>query len=121
MPTQNYAWIWRGSYTWNFLLDFTNPSGKYNYGNWPRGTCHGPYDLGELSILLLIGSNTFSAQFIKTISHDKKIGYNINVMQQTACLVVNPITVGNFAFLFNCTPVGRTSESLTIPTCKLIY
>ena len=27
---------------------------------------------------------------------------------QTACLVVNPITVGNFAFLFNCTPVGRT-------------
>ena len=29
--------------------------------------------------------------------------------QQTACLVVNPITVGNFAFLFNCTPVGRTS------------
>ena len=75
MPTQNYAWIWRGSYTWNFLLDFTNPSGKYNYGNWPRGTCHGPYDLGELSILLLIGSNTFSAQFIKTISHDKKIGY----------------------------------------------
>ena len=28
-------------------------------------------------------------------------------MQQTACLVVNPIMVGNFAFLFNCTPVGR--------------
>ena len=33
------------------------------------------------------------------ISHYKKIGYNINVLQQTACLVVNPITVGNFAFL----------------------
>ena len=41
-----------------------------------------------------------SAQFIKIISHYKKIGYNINVLQQTACLVVNPITVGNFAFLF---------------------
>ena len=41
----------------------------------------------------------FSAQFIKIISHYKKIGYNINVLQQTACLVVNPITVGNFAFL----------------------
>ena len=26
-----------------------------------------------------------------------KIGYNINVLLQTACLVVNPITVGNFA------------------------
>ena len=46
----------------------------------------------------------------------KKIGYNINVLQQTACLVVNPITVGNFAFLFNCTPVGRTSDSMMVPT-----
>ena len=31
----------------------------------------------------------------------KKIGYNINVLQQTACFVINPITVHNFAFLFN--------------------
>ena len=45
-----------------------------------------------------------------------KIGYNINVFQQTACLVVNPITVGNFAFLFNCTLVGRTSDSMMVPT-----
>ena len=61
-------------------------------------------------------SNNFSAQFINIISHYKKIGYTINVLQQTAYLVVNPITVGNFAFLFNCTPVGRTSESMTVPT-----
>ena len=26
------------------------------------------------------------------------------------------ITVGNFAFLINCTPVGRTSDSMTVPT-----
>ena len=58
----------------------------------------------------IVGSNNFSAQFIKIISHHKKIGYNINVLHQTACLVVNPITVGNFAFLLNCTPVGRTSD-----------
>ena len=50
----------------------------------------------------IVGSDDFSAQFIKIISNYKKIGYNINVLQQTACLVVNPITVGNFAFLFNC-------------------
>ena len=30
--------------------------------------------------------NNFSAQLIKIISHYKKIGYNINVLQQTACL-----------------------------------
>ena len=69
----------------------------------------------------IVGSNNFSAQFIKIISHYKMIGYNINVLQQTACLVVNPITVGNFAFLFICTPVGRPSDSMTVPTLRLIY
>ena len=38
---------------------------------------------------------------------------NLNVLQQTACVVVNPITVDNFAFLFNWTLVGRTSDSMT--------
>ena len=37
----------------------------------------------------IVGSNNFSAQFIKIISHYKKIGYNINVLQQTSCLEVN--------------------------------
>ena len=66
----------------------------------------------------IVGSNNFSAQFIEIIFLYKKIGYNINVLvlQQTACLVVNPITVGNFAFLYNCTSVGRTSDSMTVPT-----
>ena len=64
----------------------------------------------------IVGCNNFSAQFIKIISHSKKIGHNINVLQQTACLVINPITVGNFAFLFNCTPVGRTSDSMMVLT-----
>ena len=63
----------------------------------------------------IVGSHNFSAQFIKLIPHYKKIDYNINVLQQTACLVVDPITDGNFAFLFNCTPVGRTSYSMTVP------
>ena len=62
----------------------------------------------------IVGSNNFSAQFIKIISHYKKIGYNINVLHKTACLEVNPITVGNFAFLLNCTPVGRTSDSMMV-------
>ena len=56
----------------------------------------------------IVRSKKFSAQFIKIISHYKKIGYNINVLQQTACLMVNPITVGNFALLYNCTLVGQT-------------
>ena len=64
----------------------------------------------------IVDSNNFSAQFIKIDSHSKKIGYNINVLQQTACLVVNPITVGNFTFLFNCTLMGRTLDAMMFPT-----
>ena len=41
--------------------------------------------------------------------------------KRTACLVVNPIMVGNFSFLFNCTPVGRTSDSMAVLTYRLIY
>ena len=64
----------------------------------------------------IVGSGGFSARFIKIVSHYKRIGCGVDVLQQTACLVVNPITVGNFAFLFNCTPVGRTSGSVVVPT-----
>ena len=63
----------------------------------------------------IVGSNIFSEQFVKIMFDYKKIGYNINVLQQTACLQVNPITVGNFAFYFNCTLVGRTSDFVTVP------
>ena len=70
----------------------------------------------EYKLKMIVGSNLFSAQFILIISNYKKIGYKINVLQQTTCLVVNRITVGNFAFLLNCSPVGRTSDSLTVQT-----
>ena len=68
----------------------------------------------------IVGSNDFSAQFIK-VSHYKKIGHNINVLKLTASLVVNPITVGNFAFLFNCTLADLTSDSMTVPILILIH
>ena len=54
-----------------------------------------------------VGRADFSDQFRKIIISYKRIGYTINIMRQSACLVVNPITVNNFASLFNCTPVGR--------------
>ena len=41
----------------------------------------------------IISKNDFSYHFKKIIVRYKKIGYNINVMRQTACLVVNPIKV----------------------------
>ena len=56
----------------------------------------------------IIDQNDFPYHFKKKKFRYKKIGYNINVMRQTACLVVNPIKVNSFAYLFNCTTVGRT-------------
>ena len=58
----------------------------------------------------------FSDQFQKTIMRYKRIGYNLNIMRPSACLVINPIMVDGFAALFNCTPVDRTSDSIKVPT-----
>ena len=62
------------------------------------------------------GMTDFSDQFRKIIMRYKRIGYNLNVMRQSACLVINPITVDGYASLFNCTSVDRTSDSMMAPT-----
>ena len=64
----------------------------------------------------LKGINDFSFQFRKIIACYRRIGYNLNVMRQSACLVFNPIMVDNYAAFFNCTPVGRASDSMMGPT-----
>ena len=64
----------------------------------------------------LIGRNDFSFQFRKIITRYRRIGYNLNVMRQSACLVSNPITVDNYAAFFNCTPVERALDSMMFPT-----
>ena len=58
----------------------------------------------------IIGKNDFPYRFKKIIVRYKKIGYNIDVFRQTACLVVNPIKVNSFAYLFNCKTVGQASD-----------
>ena len=59
----------------------------------------------------IVGSNNFSAQFIKFLTIRRLV-----IALMYACLVVDPITVGNFAFLFNCMTSGQTSYSVTVPT-----
>ena len=68
----------------------------------------------------LIGRNDFSFHFRKIITRYRRIGgYNLNVMRQSSCLVFNPIMVDNYAAFFNCTPVGRASDSMLVPDLKL--
>ena len=56
----------------------------------------------------------FLYHFEKIIPRYKMIGYNIDVLRQNACLVVIPIKVYNFAYLFDCTTVGRASDLMTV-------
>ena len=58
----------------------------------------------------IIGKNDLPHHCKKIIVRYKKIGYKIDVLRQTACLVVIPIKVNSFAYLFNCTMVGRASD-----------
>ena len=58
----------------------------------------------------------FSDQFRKIIMRYRRIGCNLNVVRQSACLVVAPITADGYATLFNCTPVDRASDSMMAPT-----
>ena len=62
-----------------------------------------------------MGKTDFSDQFRKIIIRHKRIGHDLNAMRQSACLVINQITVDNFAALFNCTPADRVSDSMMAP------
>ena len=62
---------------------------------------------------IVLGKSNFSEQFRKLIDRYKRIGSSLDIMRQTACLVVNPIIVDGYASLFNCTTAVRASDSTT--------
>ena len=64
----------------------------------------------------IVGKPNFSDQFKKIVKHYIRVGYKLDIMRQSACLVLNPITVYSYGFLFNCTTVGQASDSMTALT-----
>ena len=58
------------------------------------------------------GRNDFYFQSRKIITRNRRLGYDLNVMRQSACLVFNPLMADNNAAFLNCTPVGRASDSM---------
>ena len=61
----------------------------------------------------IAGKSNFSDQFKKIVKRYIRVGYNLDVMLQFACLVLNPITLYSYGFLFNCTTVGLASDYMT--------
>ena len=64
----------------------------------------------------IIGNPNFSDLFKRIVNRFKKVGYNLDIMRQTACLVFNPIMVEGYAALFSCTAVVQASDSMTALT-----
>ena len=73
-------------------------------------------------VILFINSNkllenhNFSDQFKKIAQRYVRYRYDVDVMRQSACLVLNPIMVYSYGFLFNCMTVGQASDSMTALT-----
>ena len=64
----------------------------------------------------IVGKHNSSDQFKKIIKHYIKVWYNLDVMRQSACLVLIPITVYSYGFLCICTMVGQASDPMTALT-----
>ena len=52
------------------------------------------------------GNVNFSTLFVKTICKFKKKGYQHDILQRSAGLVINLSTVDHYAYLFGCTTVA---------------
>ena len=70
----------------------------------------------------IVSRADFFDKFRKVIMRYKRIAYSINVMRQSACLVINPITVDSFASLFKLHagwPCIRLNDGLNIKPVDL--
>ena len=60
----------------------------------------------------IVGKPNFTDQFKKIVKRYIRIWYNLDIMRQSACLVLKQIMVYSYGFLFNCTTVGQASDSM---------
>ena len=93
---------------------------KYNIGlkTLLQQGISGPKLYGDLvyKFKRIVGKPNFSDQFNKIEKRYIRVGYNLDIMRQSTFLVLNPITVYSYGFLFNCTTVGHASDSMTALT-----
>ena len=68
----------------------------------------------------IVGKPNFSDQFKNIVKRFIGVGYNLYIMQQSACLVLNPTMVHSYGFFFDFTTVGQASDSMTALTFMFI-
>ena len=64
----------------------------------------------------IVGKPNFSDRFKKIEKRYIRVGYNLDIMPKSACLVLKPITVYSYGFLFNCMTADQASDSMTALT-----
>ena len=67
---------------------------EISYNTSIRASCHN--DAITIQLKQIVGRAYFSDQFRIVIISYKRIRYKINIMRQSACLLVNPIMINNF-------------------------
>ena len=60
----------------------------------------------------IVGRPNFSDQFKKIVKPYIRVGYNLDIMRQSACLVLSPITVYSYSC---CSNVAKSSLILEVP------
>ena len=91
--------------------------GKYNIGlkNLLQQGISEPIFYGDLvyKFKRIVGKPNFCDQFKKIVKRYIRVEYNLDIMRQSACLVLNPIMAYSYGFLFNYTTLGQASDSMT--------
>ena len=64
----------------------------------------------------IVRKPNFSDQFKKIVKPYIRVGYNSDIMRQSACLDLNPIMVYSYDFLLNCMWWVRPADSMTALT-----
>ena len=65
---------------------------------------------------LINSTPSITDQFKRIINCCKKVGYNMDFIQLSTCIVINPIMMYSYSFLFNCTMVGQALDPVTTLT-----
>ena len=60
----------------------------------------------------IVRKSNFRDQFKRIVKRYIRVGYNLDILRQSACLVLNPNTVYSYGFFFDCTMVGQASDSM---------
>ena len=105
----------------NMVILHIKLKGIVNAATWMQQTLlqqgiSKPIVYGDSVYKRIVGKSNFSDKFKKIVKRYIRVGYNLDIMRQSACLVLNPITVYSYGSPFNCTTVGQVSHSMTALT-----